>query len=122
MSRSFLMTVNEACEKFNLRFGTIYQAIQRGGIDYTMKNGEFILPDNISKSKFLKSDLEARNGFQKKLKHYKTLLKMNHTEFAVLLETPIDTTRKWIQGGACPNRDKQDLIFGILRKASGEVR
>lgn len=55
------------------------------------------------------------NDFQAKLNSEKKKRKLTGAEFAVLIDTKIDTYRKWSQGRAIPNEEIQCKVLKILK-------
>ena len=61
------------------------------------------------------------NDFQNTLNKAKIKLNMTGAEFAVLIDTKIDTYRKWSQGRATPNEEIQERVLEAIKKALSKL-
>ena len=55
--------------------------------------------------------------FQSIIIDAKSKLNITGADFAVLIETKIDTFRKWSQGRAIPNEERQEEVLAIIKEA-----
>ena len=59
------------------------------------------------------------NDFLNRLDEAKRILNLTGEELANLIDTKIDTYRKWSQGRAIPKDDVQEKILEAIKKALG---